>query len=516
MEKENKIEKIKQIDDTFKPLFEEVGLDIQSYKIFKVKGDGACGSNCAALACHHDERLGQYVRRNINDYKVKHWSYFKDSMVFPHRQMLGHQEITFENENKYLEFLKDNCNSGRLWMDHTDLQALSNYYQINIHILTTNVKNMVNAKPRWTHMEPDIRMKKFSPVPQGLPEMWLMHLDEIHFDLIVHKDSLLATEGSIDMERKEESEKGEKSSETDRGLKQSVAQRHEDEDVYRCILCKKVFKTEKGLKNHMFKYHGEDKGVECKVCERILETEEILNVPMKNEHKETHLNEDHETGPGYMGWKINEEDGNIEKDENIWKAVSDLKKDVKALESKLSSVVTEYKHCVDALKEETHARSKAEETTKILKRILESKEELDKRNTEEHIPNGDEDMEIDDTTGVWIQQQKRKSIRIKKTKSQQEDRFNHDKSNTYSRQECKKTFDGQKVLEKQEQSHSLSSTYSCDKCNESYDDKSVLETHKETHSQDYYKCEHCEIRLSDKNLLEEHEINHKKIVSVEM
>ena len=71
--------KVKQIDEKFQILFEEVGLDINNYRIYKVRSDGACGSNCTALACHHDERLGQYVRRNINEYIVKHLEYFQKS-----------------------------------------------------------------------------------------------------------------------------------------------------------------------------------------------------------------------------------------------------------------------------------------------------------------------------------------------------------------------------------------------------------------------------------------------------
>ena len=77
-----------------------------------MNADGACGSNCTALACHHDEKLGPYVRRNINSYIVEHWTYFKDSIVFPHIQMVGNTETTFQNEAEYLKFLKDDSKSG--------------------------------------------------------------------------------------------------------------------------------------------------------------------------------------------------------------------------------------------------------------------------------------------------------------------------------------------------------------------------------------------------------------------
>ena len=90
-------------------------------------------------------------------------------------------------------------------MDHGDLQAVSNSYQISIHILTTNVAGMEEPKARWTHLTPDERMKSFSKIPAGLPDMWLFHVDDHHFDLIVEKDSMLATNGSIgDMVEDEE------------------------------------------------------------------------------------------------------------------------------------------------------------------------------------------------------------------------------------------------------------------------------------------------------------------------
>ena len=42
-------------------------------------------------------------------------------------------------------------------------------------------------------------------MPSGLQDMWLMHVDRYHFDLIVDKDSILAKEGDIE-QRKEETQ----------------------------------------------------------------------------------------------------------------------------------------------------------------------------------------------------------------------------------------------------------------------------------------------------------------------
>ena len=57
--------KVKLVDNRYRDLFEEVEEDIEDYLVL-VKGDGACGSTCTALAYHMDEKLGPYVRTNMN------------------------------------------------------------------------------------------------------------------------------------------------------------------------------------------------------------------------------------------------------------------------------------------------------------------------------------------------------------------------------------------------------------------------------------------------------------------
>ena len=97
-----------------------------------------------------------------------------------------------------LEFLGSENKSGYLWMDHLGWQVVSNMYQISIHILTTGVMNMKEPKARWSHILPDKRLSRFRSVHKGLPDMWLIHTDETHFDLLVHNDSVLVKERSIE------------------------------------------------------------------------------------------------------------------------------------------------------------------------------------------------------------------------------------------------------------------------------------------------------------------------------
>ena len=99
---------------------------------------------------------------------------------------------------KIVEFLKKNDKSGMMWMDYAGLQVVSNIYQISIHILTTGIPGLDEPRARWTHIDPDTRLSAFSEVHKGLPDMWLIHEDESHFDLLICKESDHATEGCID------------------------------------------------------------------------------------------------------------------------------------------------------------------------------------------------------------------------------------------------------------------------------------------------------------------------------
>ena len=59
-------------------------------------------------------------------------------------------------------------------------------------------------------------MKGMSMIAEGLPDMYMMHVDEQHFDLIIERDSILAKEGSIDARREaNEIDDSDKTSEND-------------------------------------------------------------------------------------------------------------------------------------------------------------------------------------------------------------------------------------------------------------------------------------------------------------
>ena len=188
----------KEIDKKYSGIMKEAGLNIDDYCIWSVEPDGACGSTCTAVHCHRDKKLGKYVRRNINEYLNDFWPFFKSYFQFPLEVKVGLTNRTFQDEKGFLDFLKKDQQSGLVWMDHFGLQIVSNMYQISVHVLTTGVHGLDEPRARWTHIEPDTRLGSFSTVHKGLPDMWLIHVDEVHFDLLIRQDSELAIAGCVD------------------------------------------------------------------------------------------------------------------------------------------------------------------------------------------------------------------------------------------------------------------------------------------------------------------------------
>ena len=60
--------KVKNIDKKYVTLFSDLGLNSEEFCIYGTRGDGACGANFVAIFYHHEEKLGRYVRRNVNEH----------------------------------------------------------------------------------------------------------------------------------------------------------------------------------------------------------------------------------------------------------------------------------------------------------------------------------------------------------------------------------------------------------------------------------------------------------------
>ena len=197
------VTKLKEIPKKFDEIFKAGGIDRADYMIYEVKGDGACGANCVAAHFHKDQNLGPNVMTNVNRYLVKHWSFFSDYFTFPAEFMAGMAKFKVNNQDEFKQFLASE-RAKKMWIDHHGWQVVANIYQVSIHILTSRAVGelLEETEERWTHLEPDERLVEFSFVPKGLPDIWVIHKDEFHFDLLVPKDKEVINESKM-MELKE-------------------------------------------------------------------------------------------------------------------------------------------------------------------------------------------------------------------------------------------------------------------------------------------------------------------------
>ena len=220
--------------------------------------------------------------------------------------------------------------------------------------------------------------------------------------------------------------------------------------------------------------------------------------------------EENAMGPGYMGWQIDEEgDGSKnrmflafqtvvtdlrsdyshlkEKVEGLEKSSVVQKNDFAKLSKDFNSLKNEYKECVEVLRKETEERTKAETTVKVLKEILESKEEV----------KNEENMEIDDALGVWITQQKRKPLKI-----------NQSVSKVRKCNSCDKTFSTETDLSNHSIEHKKD-LYVCQSCGKSFGNEYDVQIHSKEHKTTIQiSCDKCDMKFSSKEQLSRHEANH--------
>ena len=169
--------------------------------VYVVPGDGCCAPNCAAAYLFHDEVFGPKLRRNMNCYIANHWNerykYITQcSENHPFVRNSRNGEVKFTEPLKLFEYLKNSEDSAYLWSDSEDLSVISDMYQIRIKIITTKGSMDKNPTVNWIH--PTKELEKYAEIKNvKLNDMVLLHEDDLHFNLIVSKDSDLACIGSL-------------------------------------------------------------------------------------------------------------------------------------------------------------------------------------------------------------------------------------------------------------------------------------------------------------------------------
>ena len=220
------IKEEEMIPPRFSKMLRFKGIDITEHKLGRVSGGGRCGYNCISLHITGSEEMANEIARNKNDHMVSNWEeIYKQCYNFPYTERIGGTTKTFETEEDFLIFLLTDKDATSMWMTHASMQAVSTMLNMNISILTTEVApSSSNSCPRcklqtifnnnedlrrhteiihhtmkseeemegrihgarWTHLKPDSRIRTGIPNEKA-EELIILHKDEIHYNIILHK-----------------------------------------------------------------------------------------------------------------------------------------------------------------------------------------------------------------------------------------------------------------------------------------------------------------------------------------
>jgi hypothetical protein len=169
--------------------------------VYTVPGDGKCGPSSASAFLFEDEIFGGKLRRNMNIFMAKNWKrryqYITQcSEKHPFIRKLAGGQVKFEDPLQLVEYLLNSEEAVNMWSDSEDLSVISDMYQVKIKVITTKGESDKNPTVNW--IVPEKTLKEHAELKGvELDDMVLLHEHDTHFNLIVSKDSNLATLGSL-------------------------------------------------------------------------------------------------------------------------------------------------------------------------------------------------------------------------------------------------------------------------------------------------------------------------------
>ena len=307
---------LKEIPQTIKKIIGE------DFYLYPVVGDGACGLRAVAGWLFQDPSQGPYLGRNINEHYVSNWKYWKQFFAFPFEREVGNGEKkVFKTEKELFEFLRNSKDGAYMWRDHEDFAAICNIYQLKIKIITVGGWNDPNPVVSNHEPDPNFESNDMQFPPGKISDMILYHLKDVHFDLIVRKDSIIAKEGGLDFQRKSKNEEKRKANETNDEEKESVkerallerkitnleaqletllekirlleAEKQENvklskdlpqEKVFSCYECDESYKTKTSIREHM-EIHIKHETLNCNKCKTNFITNKSFEEHISNHNK---------------------------------------------------------------------------------------------------------------------------------------------------------------------------------------------------------------------------------------
>ena len=171
---------------------------------------GACLTYCTAVHAHDDEFHGPIVKMKIN-YQMadKFDDFYINEIGVPFIETIGvgnkRRTIVCETPKEIKKFFR-NPLSGSLevFSNQAELRAISNLYNINIHIFTYG---RPSGEPVWTMVGPDPERECEAEFPKGVvKDMYLYHEFDNHYDLLVDKEKIKRLSEEINFEENDSNE----------------------------------------------------------------------------------------------------------------------------------------------------------------------------------------------------------------------------------------------------------------------------------------------------------------------
>ena len=381
---------ISELPENVKHLVDEGDLQLQ------IPPDGACAPSAGAAHFFKDPKYGPHLRMLMNNHVYERWDYYKEKFSFPLVRKIGVRgdSVKFEDgeEEKFRQFLRTE-RSAFLWSDSQDLHIMSNLYQMRIKVITTKGPQDSHPTVNWIGPAPELTAYKL--LREGaVPDMKLLHYDELHYNLIISKDDEIAKFGSLSQwlgigeneNSVEEHVKEQNENSEEKTVTESYEMRHEimeNKDKKIKDLEKELKEKTKELKevietleniNEFEPVKNRKRGPQveslknmqneynCRICSTLLESQENFNIHMKN-HKE----------------KENQ-----------------LLKELKASQTSKTKIENEYFSCEKELRIKTEELEKLKIENKDLRTIIELKKQLKQR------ADDDMNMEVEEEDTAFI------------------------------------------------------------------------------------------------------------------
>ena len=165
--------------------------------------DGACLTNCltAHISRTDDEEERKRNNRRVNEHIADHFDdYYQNKIILPYIETVGvgsnSRTVVCKTKEEFITHLR-NEDSLCAFSNYQELLAIANMLNINVKVFSFGIGGDP-MKCEWKEVFPDPAMADTAQFPKGLvPDMYLYHSDQTHYDLLVSEDHHLALLGMI-------------------------------------------------------------------------------------------------------------------------------------------------------------------------------------------------------------------------------------------------------------------------------------------------------------------------------